>query len=133
MAKEAAPAMAAMPAEGEMAKEAAPAMAPAAGSVAVDNAVLYGTEGGGITKYDFVAEAGKTYDVTMTYASPNGGTWPGVGFNVWGLSGLVATGATDGVQSTASFTADGNDMYTVEVYNYHPGVPIFYALTVAPQ
>jgi hypothetical protein len=141
MAAEAAPAEGEMakeaaPAEGEMAAEAAPveaAAAPAAGTVSVDNAVLYGTEGGGIMKYDFLAEGGKTYDVTMTYGSPLGGTWPGVGIKVWGLSGLVATGSSDGVHATASFTAGGNDQYTVEVYNYHPGLPIFYSLEVVPQ
>lgn len=128
-------------AEGEMAAAAAPApapapaapMAPAAGAVNVDNAVLYGTEGGGIMKYDFMVVGGTTYDATLTYASPNGGNWPGVGFTVWGPTGLVAKGSGGVGQASASFTAGGNDMYTVEVHNYHPGVPVFYALSVAAQ
>jgi hypothetical protein len=108
-----------------------PAMAPAVGGVMVDNAVLYGDSGGAYAKYDFLVKNGQTYDAMLQAASPNGGSWPGVGFEVYGPTGLVASASVDsaGMAST-SFTATGNDKYTVAVYNYHAGVPIFYHLEV---
>ena len=112
---------------------AAPAPKPAAGMLSMDNVVLYGDPGGGIQKYDLMVTQGTKYDAKLVFASPNGGTWPGVGFNVWGPDGLVATSdVTEPGVAEATFTAGGNDKYYVEVYNYHGGVPIFYALDVKP-
>lgn len=114
------------------AKAAAPAaMAPAAGGVMVDNAVLYGDAGGAYAKYDFMVKNGQKYDVMLQASSPNGGSWPAVGFGVFGPTGQVAAASVDasGMAST-SFTATGNDKYTVSVYNYHTGVPMFYHLEV---
>lgn len=112
---------------------AAKPVAPAAGTLSVDNAVLYGDPGGGIMKYDLMVKKDTPYDATLVFASPNGGTWPGVGFKVWGPDGLVTTGksGSPGMVS-AKFTPGGDDKYYVEVYNYHGGVPVFYSLDVKP-
>jgi hypothetical protein len=110
-----------------------PATQAAPGMLSVNNVVLYGTEGGGIQKYDLMVKKGTTYNAVMDFASPNGGTWPGVGFKVWGPDGLVAESQADEPgQARATFTAGGDDKYYVEAYNYHSGVPIFYALSVKP-
>jgi len=117
--------------------EAAPVVAkaePATGTIMVDNSVLYGDSGGANQMYDLMVTEGTTYDATMVYASPNGGTWPGVGFKVWGPDGLVAQSMTEEFSSvaTASFTAEGNNKYYIQVFNYHGGVPVFYSLEVKP-
>jgi hypothetical protein len=107
-------------------------MAAPAAMVNVDNAVLYGDAGGASSNYDMLVKEGTTYNATLSFASPNGGNWPGVGFTVWGPNGQVAASSmTDPHHASATFTADGNVKYTIQVYNYHPGVPVFYHLDVA--
>jgi hypothetical protein len=123
-----APAAAAKPAAA-----AQPAMAPAAATLDVNNAVLYGEAGGAFGKYDLMVKKGTTYDAMLQTGSPNGGSWPGTGLEVYGPDGLVTSAGADNTgAASAQFTAGGDDKYYVVVYNYHAGVPIFYHLGVKP-
>jgi hypothetical protein len=96
-----------------------------------------GDIGGAYGTYPIPVIEGNTYTVTMTYGTPSGGMWPGVGFKVWGPDGLVATGAKpskhDADTKTATFTADTTGTYTVQVYNYHHGLVVFYSLEVEEE
>jgi hypothetical protein len=68
----------------------------------------------------------------MTAGTDWGGTWPGVGFDVWGPGGRVASGKwTSHNVVEATFTATGNVVYLVQPYNYHHGLTLFYTLESA--
>jgi len=116
---------------------AAPVVAAAAvPGVIVENATVLGDVGGAYGTHKLTAEEGKTYTVTMVYGTDPGGSWKGVGFKVWGPDGQVAAGEGelhDTTTKTATFTADAAGEYTVQVYNYHPGVVLFYSLTATNE
>jgi hypothetical protein len=132
------PVVAAVPAETvPVVVEPVAAAAPAAEGVIVDNATVLGDIGGAYGTHVINAEAGKTYKVTMVYGTPVGGTWTGVGFKVWGPEGLVAVGDAPDLhnanEKTATFTAESTGPYTIQVYNYHHGLVLFYSLEVTEE
>lgn len=115
--------------DGEM-MAAAAEMAPKAAMVGEQEmaGTLVGDIGGAFTTYDMPVSAGQTYNLRMTRGMGVGGNWPGVGFKVWGTNGLVTRSmATYGDPATATFTADADGTYQVQVYNYHHGQTLFYA------
>jgi hypothetical protein len=111
---------------------AAPAApAPAGGASAVmAGGTVFGDSGGAYAEHNLAVEEGKNYTVEMTVGLDWGGTWPGVGFDVWGPGGhRIARGTwTDQDTVSASFTADGNVVYLIKVHNYHHGLTAFYSL-----
>jgi hypothetical protein len=113
----------------------APAAAPAAMAMAasdtlnVQNQTLLGNGGGAASRHDLMVKEGQTYTVKLNYGTDMGGTWPGIGFKVWGPDGWVANSHSTGLgMAESTFTSTGDVKYTVEVYNYHPGVTAFYGL-----
>ena len=75
--------------------------------------------------------SGTTYTLEMSRGLDVGGNWPAVGFHVWGPSGLVASSSmTHDSPASATFTATMDGTYTVQMYNYHHGHTMFYALHV---
>ena len=96
---------------------------------------VLGTNGGGHSKYDIDLEAGGTYAALMTYNMDVGGTWPSVGFDIWGPGGsVVASGVKEqhGNNFAVNFSAPMDGTYTVDVYNYHPGRMMYYTITGMP-
>ena len=128
-------------AEGEAAAEADAEMAAKEAAVvetlkanAAEGSVL-GTKGGGHSKYEVDLEAGGTHAVLMHYMMDVGGTWPAVGFQIWGPDGsVVATGKhrQHGPYVGATFVPAMAGTYTVDVYNYHPGHTMGYTITGMP-
>ncbi len=119
-------------AEEEMAEE--EAMPEAMGMITAEDS-LVGNSGGAFNSYELAVEEGMEYEVTLTYGAHGGGEhWNGVGFNVWGPDyAWVAQGKqADFNQLTASFTADGDVVYMIQVYNYNHGITISYTLEAAP-
>lgn len=122
MMTDAAPAAAMAPAA------AAPAAAPAA-SINVQDQTLLGNSGGASANYDLMVKEGQTYTVKMHYGTDMGGTWPAIGFKVWGPNGWVASSHAAGSgHAEATFTATGDVKYSIQVYNYHHGVTAFYGI-----
>ncbi|RIL09073.1 hypothetical protein DCC79_12050 [bacterium] len=65
----------------------------------------------------------------MHYGTDMGGTWPAIGFKVWGPNGWVASSHAAGSgRAEATFTATGDVKYSIQVYNYHHGVTAFYGI-----
>jgi len=92
---------------------------------------LLGNAGGAFATVDLPVKAGATYNLEMSRGLDVGGNWPAVGFKVWGPNGLVARSTFSyGSPAAASFTAAADDVYTVQIYNYHHGRTLFYALSV---
>lgn len=113
-----------MMADHAMSPAMAPAMAPASGMAGT----LFGDGSGAIATYDMPVMEGKTYSLTMAGGMDVGGNWPGVGFNVWGPVGLVASShSAFGMAHSTTFTAPSTGPYVIQVYNYHPGRTLFYA------
>lgn len=107
---------------------AAGAMAPAA-SINAQDQTLLGNSGGASASYDLMVKEGQSYTVKLHYGTDMGGTWPGIGFKVWGPNGWVASShATGSGSAEAMFTASGDVKYTIQVYNYHHGVTAFYGI-----
>ena len=105
--------------------------AAATDSLHVYNQALLGNSGGAFGMHNLMVKEGKSYTLRMTYVAPDaGGSWPAVGFNVWGPGDkwVAASHAVDNNTAEATFTADGNVMYLVQPYNYHQGVGILYNL-----
>lgn len=125
------------PAEGEMAEEEAmeePEEPEVTGTVSAEDD-LVGNSGGAFNQYDLAVTEGTEYEVVMTYGAHGGGEhWNGVGFNVWGPGGTwVAQGKqVSWNQMKATFTADGDVVYLIQVYNYNHGLAISYGLEAGP-
>lgn len=110
------------------AKPAAAAMV-AADVLNAQNQTLLGNGGGAANRHDLMVKEGQDYTVKLNYGTDVGGTWPGIGFKVWGPNGWVADCHSTGLgMCEATFTSTGDVKYTVEVFNYHPGVTAFYGL-----
>lgn len=115
------PAPAAPPAETPApAEEPVPAEAPWAGQ-------LVGDGGGAFDTFTFTAEESEA-TLTMNYTPDNALLGLGIGFNVYGPSGHVATGRFEGThgQRTATFDTTVGTTYLVQVYNYFPGLVVSY-------
>lgn len=123
--------------EGAAAAAAAAPAAPAAAEEPVEAAraewagMLAGDRGGAFDTYTLTPEASGEVELTMYYAPDNSVIGAGVGFNVYGPSGRVATGRYDGTpgQRAASFDAFAGASYLVQVYNYIPDVTISYNIS----
>lgn len=103
----------------------------AAGETGATTGTLLGNSGGAFATYDLPVTAGTTYNLEMTRGMDAGGNWPSVGFHVWSPNGLVTSSSmSHGSNATASFTATMDGTYTVQMYNYHHGMTMFYALMV---
>jgi hypothetical protein len=114
----------------EAAPVVAPAPAPAPITVPAD---ILGTSGGAHMKYDMMLTGGQEYDAVMTYWLDAGGNWPAVGFTVWGPDGVVAQSKSMyGAPAEADFIAPMDGKYTLDVYNYHPGITLYYTLSGVP-
>ena len=93
------------------------------------NGTLVGNAGGAFATHALPVTSGTTYNLEMTRGMDVGGNWPAVGFHVWGSNGLVASSSMSyGSNAKATFTADMDGEYTVQMYNYHHGRTMFYAL-----
>lgn len=105
------------------------AAAPVVGAGAAAGGTLLGNSGGAFATHDMPVTAGTTYTLEMSRGLDVGGNWPAVGFHVWGPNGLVASSkATHDSPASATFTAAMDGTYTVQMYNYHHGHTMFYAL-----
>lgn len=112
------------------AEEAADAVAEEAAEAVAEAwaGVLVGDRGGAYDAYTWIAEDAGEVTMTMHYAPDDALIGSGVGFNVYGPSGLVASGRYEGTsgQRTATFDAAADTSYLVQVHNYLPGVAISY-------
>ena len=127
----AAPAEAAPSAAPAPAEAAAPAPEEAAVAEEVWGGVLVGDGGGAYDTYTLTAEETGEVELTMHYAPDDAVIGAGVGFNVYGPSGKVASGRYTGThgQRTATFDVTAGTDYSVQVFNYLPGVTISYNLS----
>jgi len=93
--------------------------------------VLVGDGGGAYDTYTLTAEETGEVELTMHYAPDDAVIGAGVGFNVYGPSGKVASGRYTGThgQRTATFDVTAGTDYSVQVFNYLPGVTISYNLS----
>jgi hypothetical protein len=122
----------AAPAEEAVVEEAAPVNVSVVKGTEVEGNVL-GTSGGGHVKYDVMLTGGQEYNAIMNYHFDVGGDWPAVGFTVWGPDGVVAMGKhMYGTPAEATFVAPDDAKYTVDVYNYHPGLTLYWNLQGLP-
>ena len=102
--------------------------APAEAAPAEWAGILVGDRGGAFDTFTLTPDASGEVDLTMYYAPDDGVIGAGVGFNVYGPAGRVATGRYTGTpgQRAASFDVSAGTSYLVQVYNYIPGVAISY-------
>ncbi len=104
---------------------------PVVGASAASGGTLFGNSGGAFATHDMPVTEGTTYTLEMSRGLDVGGNWPAVGFHVWGPNGLVASSkASHDSPASATFTAAMDGTYTVQMYNYHHGHTMFYALHV---
>ena len=103
----------------DMTTETEAAEAPA--DVAGSGGALFGGPAGAFATHALAVTEGTEYTLTLDYSVDGGGNWSGVGFDVWGPSGLVASSNdVDFNTESATFTAEMDGTYIVNVYNYHP-------------
>jgi hypothetical protein len=110
------------------------AAAPKASSGLLATDTIFGDTAGAFDNYNLTVEEGKSYTVRMTVGTDWGGNWPGVGFDVWGPQGHVASGAWTSTNTLeATFKATGNVVYLVQPFNYHHGLTLFYTIETVPS
>lgn len=93
-----------------------------------------GDSGGAFASYEVELTGGQMYAGAMAYQMDVGGSWPGVGFTIYGPDGWSMSGKHDMHRNgvTASFTAPADGTYKVQIYNYHPGRLMYYWVSGLP-
>ena len=114
-------------------QEAATTEIPSDGSDATDT--LLGNSGGAKILYPRTDVVAEPQEVRLTYTmSGGGGSWPGVGINVWAEDGaLLATSEASGAnEHTLQFTPTSMMNLTIEVFNYNPGQTMEFVIQGLP-
>jgi hypothetical protein len=102
--------------------------------IPVETRSLVGASSG--THHDFVVSYPTQTQVTvsMSYGPSDPSYATGIGFNVWRDGHRIAEGARVDGQALleATFVAEANAEYVIQVYNYIDGLAITYQLTTTP-
>ncbi len=95
--------------------------------------LLPGNVGGSFAKYYFSSPGDSSLiTVRLAFVPDTPAMAGGVGFDVYGPSGRVASGLSTGVptERKATFSATDSGQYLVQVYNYVQGTTLDYTLTI---
>lgn len=95
--------------------------------------LLPGNVGGSFAKYSFSSPGDSSrITVRLAFVPDTPAMAGGVGFDVYGPSGRVASGVSTGVptERQATFTAGEWGDYLIQVYNYVHGTTLDYTLTI---
>ncbi len=106
---------------------------PAIGLSEAKSGLLPGNVGGAFAKYYFSSPGDSSLiTVRLAFVPDTPAMAGGIGFDVYGPSGRVASGASTGVptERKATFSAAESGQYLIQVYNYVHGTALDYTLTI---